>query len=72
MKWQEALRDYQHYLRIERGLSLNSIENYSYDIVKLIHYLEEAKIKISPLFSFNFGNAIRFYRCQYLIFPAIF
>ena len=49
MKWQEALRDYQHYLRIERGLSLNSIENYSYDIVKLIHYLEEAKIKISPL-----------------------
>ena len=49
MKWQQALTDYQHYLRIERGLSLNSIENYSYDIVKLIHYLEEAKIKISPL-----------------------
>ncbi|WP_304038413.1 site-specific tyrosine recombinase XerD [Mesonia mobilis] len=49
MKWQEALRDYQHYLRIERGLSLNSIENYSYDIVKLINYLEEHEIQISPL-----------------------
>ncbi len=49
MKWQEALRDYQHYLRIERGLSPNSIENYGYDIVKLITFLEEHKIQVSPL-----------------------
>ncbi|MEO2060713.1 MAG: site-specific tyrosine recombinase XerD [Mesonia sp.] len=49
MKWQEALTDYQHYLRIERGLSANSIENYRYDIVKFINYLEEHEIQISPL-----------------------
>lgn len=49
MKWQQALTDYQHYLRIERGLSDNSIENYRYDIVKLINYLEEHEIQISPL-----------------------
>lgn len=49
MKWQQALTDYQHYLRIERGLSNNSIENYSFDIVKLMQHLEEHQIKISPL-----------------------
>lgn len=48
MKWQQALTDYQHYLRIERGLSANSIENYRYDIVKLIHFLEEHEMAVSP------------------------
>ena len=36
MKWQQALKDYQSYLRIERGLSENSISNYGLDIKKLI------------------------------------
>jgi len=49
MKWSQALKDYQSYLKIERGLSANSIQNYSYDIVKLIKYLEEHNIKISPI-----------------------
>jgi site-specific recombinase XerD len=28
MKWQEALKDFKLYLKIERGLALNSVENY--------------------------------------------
>lgn len=48
MKWSQAITDYQHYLKIERGLSNNSIENYSYDIKKLITYLENNNISSSP------------------------
>lgn len=44
----QALKAYQDYLRIERGLSANSIENYSYDILKLIRFLDEHGIKTSP------------------------
>jgi integrase/recombinase XerD len=49
MKWEQAIVDYKHYLQIERGLSKNSIENYSYDIKKLISYLEQSTIKASPI-----------------------
>ncbi|WP_282136060.1 site-specific tyrosine recombinase XerD [Seonamhaeicola maritimus] len=49
MKWQHALKDYQLYLKIERGLSHNSIDNYSRDVKKLISYLEEHEISASPI-----------------------
>ena len=49
MIWQQALTDYKHYLQIERGLSENSIANYSYDIKKLIKYLDEHSIIVSPV-----------------------
>lgn len=49
MKWQNALKDYQLYLRIERGLSKNSIDSYSLDIKKLILYLEENKSPETPI-----------------------
>ena len=49
MKWQNALKDYKHYLKIERGLSKNSITNYEYDINKLIDYLETNNITVSPI-----------------------
>ncbi|MDG4717076.1 site-specific tyrosine recombinase/integron integrase [Winogradskyella marincola] len=48
MKWPQAIKDYRHYLQIERGLSQNSIENYNYDIKKLTSYLEDNQIDISP------------------------
>ena len=49
MTWHQALTDYKLYLQIERGLSKNSIENYGYDIKKLINYLEENSIKVSAI-----------------------
>ncbi|MBD0831790.1 site-specific tyrosine recombinase/integron integrase [Aestuariibaculum sediminum] len=49
MKWEHALKDYQMYLKIERGLSQNSIDNYTLDIRKLIKYLEAHNEHISPV-----------------------
>lgn len=48
MIWGKTLKDYQHYLKIERGLSLNSISSYSNDINKLIRYLKSNEISKSP------------------------
>ncbi len=48
MKWSAALQDYQHYLRIERGLSENSISNYGADVEKLIRFLETSGSDASP------------------------
>ena len=49
MKWKQALQDYNHYLKIERGLSENSIKNYIWDVEKLIAFLVENDISISPI-----------------------
>jgi len=49
VKWQQAIKDYQDYLRIERGLSENSIINYTLDIKKLVLWLEENKIINTPI-----------------------
>ena len=49
MTWKEALTDYQYFLKIERGLSANSVSAYSQDINKLIRFLADHEIVISPL-----------------------
>ena len=49
MNWQNALTDYGHFLRLERGLSENSISSYSMDVKKLMLFLESQKIDASPL-----------------------
>lgn len=49
MTWEQALQDYGDYLLIERGLSENSVINYSLDIHKLINHLRENNISISPI-----------------------
>ncbi|MFV0249009.1 MAG: site-specific tyrosine recombinase/integron integrase [Tenacibaculum sp.] len=40
MDWKQAISNYSNYLKIERGLSLNSIKSYLSDINKLVSYIE--------------------------------
>ena len=49
MTWNQALADYKTYLLLERGLSENSVLSYCLDIQKLINYLQEKSIPISPI-----------------------
>ena len=49
MSWNSYIKSYQSYLRIERGLSKNTIENYSFDIQRLCVYLQEKKIDVTPI-----------------------
>jgi integrase/recombinase XerD len=49
MNWNTYIKSYQSYLRIERGLSKNTIDNYSFDIERLCLFLEKNGIAISPI-----------------------
>ena len=49
MNWQQAINDYQNYLKIERGLSKNSIANYSLDLQKLSSFLEDHDLDEKPV-----------------------
>ena len=49
MNWTTFIKSYQSYLRIERGMSKNTIDNYSFDIDRLCLFLEENSISVSPI-----------------------
>jgi|TARA_B110000444_G_C18827314_1_gene591074 integrase/recombinase XerD len=48
MNWQDALKNFKNYLKIERNLSYNTIESYLFDVKKLIDYLKKNKIIFPP------------------------
>ncbi len=47
--WESFIRRYQSFLRIERGLSANTIENYSFDLRRLCRFLSESRSEASPI-----------------------
>lgn len=49
MNWTTYIKSYQSYLRIERGMSKNTIDNYSFDIERLCLFLDENSISVSPI-----------------------
>lgn len=48
MDWRSAIKGFQAYLKLEKGLSDNSIEAYSRDIDKLQQYAESLPAKLGP------------------------
>ena len=49
MNWNSYIKNFQSYLKIERGLSKNTLDNYTFDIERLCFFLEENNIEISPI-----------------------
>jgi len=49
MNWTTYIKSFQSYLKIERGLSKNTIDNYSFDIERLCLFLDENAIAVSPI-----------------------
>lgn len=49
MNWESHIKNYQSYLKIERGLSKNTIANYTFDIERLCLFLNENTISVSPI-----------------------
>ncbi|GGB74504.1 tyrosine recombinase XerC [Flavobacterium suaedae] len=47
--WESHIKDYKTYLKIERGLSENSVNNYLYDVKRLLQYVEEKEINATPV-----------------------
>lgn len=59
MKWEDSIKGFEAYLRLEKGLSLNSINAYINDITKLLDFLKinfkgltPQKVKLNHLKSF--------------------
>ena len=47
--WATYIKSYRSYLKIERRLSKNTIDNYTLDIEKIVFYLEENGILVTPI-----------------------
>ncbi len=48
MNWDNYIKKYQSYLKIERGLAQNTVDNYSFDIQRLCLFLTSKEIEVSP------------------------
>lgn len=48
MDWRSAIKGFQAYLKLEKGLSDNSIEAYNRDIGKLQQYADSRTVKLKP------------------------
>ena len=49
MNWDSSFENFKNYLKLERGLSENSIKSYDYDLILFKKFLDINKIKDTPL-----------------------
>lgn len=49
LNWELHVKQFRNYLKLERSLSLNTIEAYERDVLKLAQFLDMTKKKVSPL-----------------------
>lgn len=49
MNWDIHIKNFQSYLKIERGLSKNTVDNYCFDIYRLCQFLSDNQIEVSPI-----------------------
>ena len=71
MNWNNAIKDFNDYLKIERGFSLNSIESYEKDVKKFKDFINDSKspININKIM-WEFLNGL--YHCDFeLIFEKM-
>jgi len=48
MNWSPYIKSFQSYLKIERGLSKNTIANYTFDLERLCAFLHDNHISVAP------------------------
>ncbi|TBX70415.1 site-specific tyrosine recombinase XerD [Flavobacterium silvisoli] len=48
MNWNSYIKNFQSYLKIERGLSKNTLANYTFDLERLCSFLAQNDINVSP------------------------
>ncbi|WP_333694401.1 site-specific tyrosine recombinase XerD [Flavobacterium sp.] len=49
MNWSFYIKSFQDYLKIERSLSANTIANYTFDLMRLVRFLEENHCRDHPI-----------------------
>ena len=48
MNWNTSIENFKNYLKLERGLSMNSIKSYEFDLFEFKNFIIENDINESP------------------------